>query len=77
MLDSGKAGLQPFNDQSAGVLEDAYQFLKWQQVKRRSDETTLGELMDPGGSSAAVLLTVQVQVRGREERSDDFIHLHH
>ncbi|GMH83430.1 hypothetical protein TL16_g09596 [Triparma laevis f. inornata] len=76
MLDSGKAGLQPFNDQSAGVLEDAYQFLKWQQAKRRSDETTLGELMDPGGSSAAVLLTVQVQAPDGEEQLIQFRSLH-
>jgi len=55
--DSGKnMGLQPYCEQSAQVLEDAWQFLKWHMNQKGGSQTP----SDDHKSNSPVLLTVQV-----------------
>jgi DDHD domain len=34
LLDTARYGLQPFDDEASGILEDAYLFLKWMSLQR-------------------------------------------
>jgi hypothetical protein len=53
LLDTQRKGLQPYSEESAAILEDAYLFLKWSQ-RNKDPEFKEGSDID------SVLLTVQV-----------------
>jgi len=53
LLDTQRSGLQPYSEESATILEDAYLFLKWSQRNKQS-QTEDESIID------SVLLTVQV-----------------
>lgn len=53
LLHTQKHGLQPYCEQSASVLEDAYLYLKWREERKQHGDTGLNNL-------DSVLLTVQV-----------------
>lgn len=54
LLDTQKHGLQPYCEQSANVLEDAYLYLKWREEKRTVGQNGVNDNID------TILLTVQV-----------------
>jgi hypothetical protein len=62
-LDTPRSGLQPFDDEAASILEDAYLFLKWMS-KRQAFETD--DTID------GVLLTVEVPCPDGTERLVQF-----
>ena len=59
-LDTQRNGPQPYSDESAAVLEDAYQFLKWHipHADRNGNDNNKND--DDDDDDDAVLLTVQV-----------------
>jgi hypothetical protein len=44
-LDTKRAGLQPYNDESAAILEDAFLFLKWRAERGERDDDIEGALL--------------------------------
>lgn len=57
MMDTQRNGLQPYSDESAAILEEAYLFLKW--TKSTQDHNVMSKGENKGGIES-VLLTVQV-----------------
>ena len=55
LMDTQRHGLQPYSNESAAVLEDAYLFLKW--TKSREEK---GIKIEGRGGIDSVILTVQV-----------------
>lgn len=59
LLDTQKHGLQPYCEQSASLLEDAYLYLKWRAKKCNAGQSSAGS-SDMNDDMDTILLTVQV-----------------
>ena len=57
LMDTQRNGLQPYSDESAAILEDAYLFLKCTKSTQEKDKMSEGDAKD---GIESVLLTVQV-----------------
>ena len=70
-LDTARYGLQPFDDEASGILEDAYLFLKWMSLRQafQTDEDNAQE-----GTEAAIL-TVEVPCPDGADRLVQFTSL--
>jgi hypothetical protein len=69
LLDTARYGLQPFDDEASGILEDAYLFLKWMSLQRAFQ-------VDESDSQADdAILTVEVPGPDGQDRLVQFTSL--